>query len=89
MKKIINKETDLFGDLEATIKCENPTANLYKFHGRIEYDAKTSNYLRESIIIHDRGESFLTPNPRENNYIIDTNNWENGKKKTILFIIIN
>lgn len=38
------------GSLDATIECESPHANLYKFHGRLEFGTKISTFLRQSIM---------------------------------------
>lgn len=53
MKRNFKEEADL-NDLEMTIKCENPTPNLYKFHGRVEFGDKTSKYLRQSTLMRQQ-----------------------------------
>ncbi|KAK6644621.1 hypothetical protein RUM43_000889 [Polyplax serrata] len=48
------KTEEQLNSLEATIKCENPTPNLYKFHGRIEFGRRTSALLRQSTLIREK-----------------------------------
>lgn len=62
------------GKLNATIECESPHADLYKFHGRLEFGTKTSALLRQSMItrqqsfksLHSLDENRRTTIPEEN-----------------------
>lgn len=53
LKKNCKTEQEL-NALQATIKCENPTPHLYKFHGRIEFGKRTSTLLRQSALLRQQ-----------------------------------